>query len=112
MKTDAQQPEGTAADTTDKRDVIVLDTPLQRGTTQITEVTLRKPNAGELRGINLADLLQLNATALVTVLPRITMPTLTPPECAQLDPADLIELGTKVAGFFIRKSIRAEFQSA
>ncbi len=112
MKTDTQQPAEAATKAAEKPAAIVLDMPLQRGTTQITEVTLRKPNAGELRGINLADLLQLNATALVTVLPRITMPTLTPPECAQLDPADLIELGTKVAGFFIRKSIRAEFQNA
>lgn len=108
MTTTAQPPENTAAAPT----TITLDVPLQRGATTIGEVTLRKPNAGELRGINLADLLQLNATAIVTVLPRISQPSLTPPECAQLDPADLMELGTKVAGFFIRKSIRTEFQSA
>lgn len=108
MTTTAQPPENTAAAPT----TITLDVPLQRGATTIGEVTLRKPNAGELRGINLADLLQLNATAIVTVLPRISQPSLTPPECAQLDPADLMELGTKVASFFIRKSIRTEFQSA
>jgi len=108
---DAQQPTATRTEASEKPSTILLDVPIQRGTTTISELILRKPNAGELRGINLADLLQLNATALVTVLPRITLPTLTPPECAQLDPADLIELGTKVAGFFIRKSIREEYQS-
>lgn len=90
---------------------ITLDAPIKRGESAIETITLRKPNAGELRGINLAEILQLNAGALLTLLPRITAPSLTPPECAQLDPADLIELGTKVAGFFIRKSIREEFQN-
>lgn len=88
---------------------ITLDEPLQRGDTTIATVTLRKPRAGELRGLNLAEVLQLNANALQQLLPRITTPTLTPHDVEQLDPADLVELGARVATFFVRRSIRADF---
>ena len=38
---------------------ITLDTPLTRGETEITELRLRKPTSGELRGVSLADVLQM-----------------------------------------------------
>ena len=53
---------------------VQLDTPIKRGDGQITSVTLRKPNAGELRGVSLAELLQMKVDALQAVLPRITNP--------------------------------------
>lgn len=93
-------------------DAIELDQPIKRGDADITHVTLRKPMAGELRGIKLVDLLHLDVGALQTVLPRITSPSLTTAEVAGLDPADLTELGTQVAGFFVRKSIRAGYLTA
>lgn len=89
-----------------------LDFPIQRGAQTITHVQLRKPMAGELRGIKLTELLQMDVGALQAVLPRISAPTLTPAEVAGLDPADLTELGTQVVGFFMRKSIREEFATA
>lgn len=89
---------------------ITLDEPIKRGDTTIAVVTLRKPRAGELRGLNLSEVLQLNATALQQLLPRITTPTLTTHDVEQLDPADLVELGARVSAFFVRKSIRADFQ--
>lgn len=89
-----------------------LDFPIQRGAQAITHVQLRKPMAGELRGIKLTELLQMDVGALQAVLPRISAPTLTPAEVAGLDPADLTELGTQVVGFFMRKSIREEFATA
>lgn len=92
---------------------IVLDTPLQRGTTSITEITLRKPNAGELRGLSLQRLHQADADEILKLLPRITSPSLTPPECAQLDPADLSEAGGHIISFLLKKSVRdAVLQSA
>ena len=41
------------AEVTQKRDpnTVTLDTPIKRGNGEITEVTLRKPSAGELRGV-------------------------------------------------------------
>lgn len=92
---------------------IVLDTPLLRGTTQITEITLRKPNAGELRGLSLQRLHQADTDEILKLLPRITAPSLTPPECAQLDPADLSEAGGHIISFLLKKSVRdAVLQSA
>ena len=89
-------------------EVVVLDEPIQRGNTTISEITLRKPMSGELRGIALVDLLNLEVSALRKVLPRITAPALTDMEVGRLDPADMVELGTKVAGFLLRKSQKAE----
>jgi hypothetical protein len=85
---------------------IVLDTPIQRGTTSITEITLRKPNSGELRGLSLQRLHQADADEILKLLPRITLPSLTPPECAQLDPADLSEAGGHIISFLLKKSVR------
>jgi hypothetical protein len=92
---------------------ITLDVPIKRGTTTIYEITLRKPNAGELRGLSLQRLHQADADEILKLLPRITSPSLTPPECAQLDPADLSEAGGIIISFLLKKSLRdAVFQSA
>ena len=85
---------------------ITLDEPIQRGDTTITEITLRRPKAGELRGVSLIDIGNINVTALQQVLPRITSPTLTAQEVANLDPADLVQLGVEVAYFLVRKADR------
>jgi hypothetical protein len=85
---------------------ITLDTPIVRGATTITEIALRKPNAGELRGLSLQRLHQADTDELLKLLPRITQPSLTPHECAQLDPADLSEAGGIVISFLLKKSIR------
>jgi hypothetical protein len=87
---------------------ITLDTPIQRGEQTITSIALRKPASGELRGIALTELLQLDVAALQKVLPRISSPTLTEQDVGRLDPADLVQLGTKVAGFLLPKSAQAE----
>lgn len=86
---------------------ITLDTPLQRGDQAITQISLRKPAAGELRGVALADLLRLDVAALITVLPRITSPTLTTQDVQQLDLVDLTAIGTEVLGFFMSKADKA-----
>lgn len=85
---------------------IKLDTPLMRGDTTISEITLRKPTAGALRGVSLSELLQLDVTALTTVLPRISEPTLMAHEVMQLDVADLVQLGGEVAGFLLPKAAK------
>ena len=86
---------------------ITLQTPLTRGETELKEVTLRKPGSGELRGINLTDLLQMNVNALHKVLPRISSPSLTEADVAKLDPADLTDMASEVAAFLLKKSPEA-----
>jgi hypothetical protein len=83
--------------------VVVLDTPIVRGDTTITEVVLRKPAAGELRGTSLNALVNLDVDALAKVLPRISSPTLNEFEVQQLDPADLLQMGVAFAGFLLPK---------
>lgn len=98
-------------DTSQNTETVRLDTPIQRGAGAVETIVVRKPNAGALRGISLAELLQLNVSALVTVLPRVTEPTLLKQEVEAMDPADLVALGTAVAGFLLPKAQRASYQS-
>lgn len=87
-----------------KPNTVTLDTPIERnGGLPITEITLRKPAAGELRGTSLNALVNLDVDALGKVLPRISSPTLTEFDVQQLDPADLVQLGVAFAGFLLPK---------
>jgi hypothetical protein len=86
---------------------VKLDTPVVRGGQTIASVVVRKPRSGELRGVSLVALLQMDVVALQTVLPRITVPTLTKPEVGALEPSDLLQLGTEVSNFLLPKADRA-----
>ena len=100
--------EDTAAFQSYDDNTITLDTPVKRGKTEITQVTLRKPSSGELRGIQLAELIQLDVASLIKVIPRLSNPGLTAPEVANLDPADLLAIGGKVVGFLLQKSAKTD----
>lgn len=102
---------GTLAPAQPPPGAIVLETPIRRGDQVITSLTLRKPDAGTLRGIKLAELLQMDVGALTTLLPRISTPTLTAADAAKLDPVDLVALATEVGNFFLTKAQR-DFPSA
>ena len=82
---------------------IELDRPIVRGEQTVPTITLRRPNAGELRGLSLIALIQMDIDALSSLLPRISTPTIQKPEVLAMDPADLLECGIAVAGFFQRK---------
>lgn len=87
---------------------VILDTPIRRGTSTIDSITLRKPNSGELRGVSLAELLQMDVNSLIKVLPRISSPTLTTVEVSSMDPADLVALSAKITGFLLQKSTKTD----
>ena len=87
---------------------VSLDQPIKRGTTEITSITLRKPLSGELRGVLLIDLLNMDVASLIKVIPRISSPGITAPEAAGMDPADLLAIGSKIAGFLLQKSAKAD----
>ncbi|MEN5016973.1 phage tail assembly protein [Erwinia sp. Eh17-17] len=86
-----------------QENLVQLIAPIVRGETIINSVEVTKPNAGALRGTRLVDLAGSDVEALITVLPRITLPNLTKSECLNLDPVDLIELGGRVIGFLSAK---------
>lgn len=99
--------------TTEKKNpnTVTLDTPIKRGDGEITEITLRKPTAGELRGTSLSALVNLDVDSMVKVLPRITTPTLTEQDVGKLDPADLVQLGGTFATFLLPKALQASMES-
>ena len=70
------------------------------------EVTLRKPVSGELRGVSLMELANMDVLALRKVLPRISSPSLTDVEVGRMDPADLMQCGVAVASFLLTKKAR------
>ncbi|HZG31905.1 MAG TPA: phage tail assembly protein [Sphingopyxis sp.] len=86
---------------------ITLDDPIKRGDTEITAITLRKPQAGELRGLTLEDLLKTDVDTILKLIPRISDPALIDQEVAVMDPADLTECGGAIRGFFMTKAQQA-----
>lgn len=85
---------------------VILDQPITRGSTEITEILVRKPNAGELRGTQIANLLQMDVTALTLVLPRITQPILTKQDVEQMDLGDFTQLAMVLSGFLLPRTQR------
>ncbi|MBV7598923.1 phage tail assembly protein [Aeromonas sp. sia0103] len=85
---------------------ITLTTPIQRGEQVYTELTLTKPaKVAQLRGINTVELLNLNVDALIKFIPRVSTPSLTEQEVGNLDPADLLQAGMVIIGFFIKPEV-------
>lgn len=92
-------------------ETVELDSPIQRGKTTVSEIQVRKPKSGALRGVSLSDVIQMDVQALTRVLPRITEPALTEPELRDMDPADLFQLGNVVSNFLLPKRLKAEAES-
>ncbi|MEM1077464.1 MAG: phage tail assembly protein [Pseudomonadota bacterium] len=83
---------------------VPLEDPIERKDETIKAVMVNKPSAGQLRGLKLVDVLQMDVNAMITLLPRITSPALLPDEVANLDPADLTSLSTEVVVFLAGNS--------
>lgn len=70
------------------------------------QITVRKPGAGELRGLTLMGLNQLDYQQLETLAPRITSPVLHKNAFAALDPADLMQFGGEVMDFLLPTAVK------
>ena len=96
-------------------DAYTLEQPIKRDAGDVTQLTLRKPLAGELRGIKVGDLINGDVSSVLAVLPRIASPFITEQEAAQLDPADLAEVAGRITGFFLtsaQKTLIAQMTGA
>ena len=91
---------------------VTLEFPITRGATTITQLHLRKPKAGALRGINLAELLMLRAESVMVLLPRITEPPLLKHEVENMEPVDLIACATEVVNFLAPQETLDKAQAA
>ena len=80
---------------------VALETPIERGEQKIETLQLRKPGAGELRGLSLTQLLAMSVDEMIRLLPRIAVPIITEVEAEMLDPADLTACALEVADFLL-----------
>ena len=64
-------------------------------------ITIRKPSAGELRGLSINPLIQGDYNSLETLAPRITTPVLQKAHVAAMDPADFTSFGGEVLDFLL-----------
>lgn len=87
---------------------VPLQHPVKRGETEISSVSLRKPKAGELRGLTLQALGQSDVASLITLIPRISDPSLTQPEVEALEVVDLTAIGSVVFDFFLTADQRSK----
>ena len=81
-----------------KEITIELDHPFKQGDKEITEVTLRKPNAGALRGLQLSMVLLMDVEQMNKLIPRIS--NLTERDLLNIEIEDYTALTTGVLSFF------------
>jgi len=83
---------------------VTLVEPIERGSgdkkQEITSVKIRKPNSGELRGLKIAQIMQMDVDTMIVLLPRVTEPTLNEADIVTLDPSDFTDLSVEVVNFF------------
>ncbi len=83
---------------------VELQTPIVRKAETITTLQVMRPRVGDMRGLLLAEILQMKVEVIAKLLPRITVPTLIAAEVEDLDPADLVAISIEVAAFLAPKS--------
>lgn len=86
---------------------IDLSVPLQQGDKEIARLTLRKPASGELRGLKMLDVLQMDPSAHAQLVPRICEEITTAAEFWALDSADLMTVMGTVVSFFGTSSMES-----
>ena len=79
-----------------------LQEPIEIDGRQVHEVELRKPRLPDLLGLKLYRILELDASEVAKLLPRITTPPLDPSALAKLDPADVMDLAIRCQLFFVK----------
>jgi hypothetical protein len=71
-----------------------------------TQIEVRKPGAGEMRGLSVNPLIQGDYTSLESLAARITKPQLSKQHFAALDPADLTQFHLEVLDFLLPSSAK------
>lgn len=95
-----------------KTEKLRLSTPIIRGEQVINELSLRKPKAGELRGLSMQELMNARVSSTLDVLPRITMPPITQAEADNLEVEDAANASGIIIGFFMTASTRSQIERA
>ncbi|RYU50044.1 phage tail assembly protein [Aliivibrio finisterrensis] len=78
---------------------ITLPTPIMKDDKEVTTIELRKPCAGDLRGLNLTDVCQMDFNAAYEILPRISI--LNERDLLDIEVENLTPLMVGIANFFV-----------
>ena len=78
----------------------------RKGSDPITEVTVRAPVVGDIRGLTQMDLGKMEVKAMERLLPRITLPPLLPDELAAMNIADFFKLSGAAMSFLMPETDR------
>lgn len=82
---------------------VALPTPFEKDGITITEIELRKPNAGNLRGLSLLGVCEMQFDAACTLLPRIS--SLNERDLLNMEVENLTPLMVEVASFFVNMEV-------
>ena len=77
---------------------ITLNNAIEIDDKNTNKIELSEPMAGELRGLSLLEVVQLDANSITTLAPRISK--LTEKDMGNMGAADLLVVGSSIAGFF------------
>jgi len=83
-----------------KTATIPLSKPLTVNEQEVTKLTLRKPGAGELRGLRLVNIYSLDMDTVATLVPRIADPQISIEHFYSLEIEDIGEIGRHLLDFF------------
>lgn len=72
---------------------VKLKKPIKFGDKDVTKIDVRRPSAGEMRGLTLVDVNTLDVDTLIKLLPRITQPPITEAQVADLSFDDITAFG-------------------
>jgi hypothetical protein len=78
---------------------VPLKQPLRRGDTEITEITLREPDTGSLRGLETVAILRMDVASHAKLVPRLS--NIDENLFYTLGPKDLVAVQQEVVGFFV-----------
>lgn len=79
---------------------VILTKPLPYGDNKIVELSFRRPSAGDLRGLKLSGLAEMDVDLILKLAARTSTTVVTEAQLYELDPADLIAVATEIVGFF------------
>lgn len=88
-------------------ELIVLKTPIKRGSANVSGVMLRRPEFADLEGVSMVELASGQIEAIQVILPRVTKPSILSEEIEQLDINDLERMTAYICLFLLTKKQRA-----
>ncbi|HET6536706.1 MAG TPA: phage tail assembly protein [Sphingopyxis sp.] len=94
-----------------KAETIDLAEPIIRGETSIEQLTIRKPKAGELRGLSIQELMNGRVTSTLDLLPRVTQPPISQAEADNMSTEDVASCAGAIIGFFLTSADKEKMKA-